>query len=235
MKKKLKFKEATNDLHSVDELEFRKVWDVVKHTYDIEHHFNTLEIQYRILASHWLLGALAGIGFILVSTPELPFNKLWLVVVIACTSAVGIFQLWRMDIVVYQRLLRATFNEGLKLEDRYQFLPRIKSGMKDSVPGKNVTYILIYYYYISIAFFTLLGLVSAEYLLWESLPGPAVIAIAFIIVLMLIIIHEYMVMESVNDFANDKSPNFIRKALFRSRYPALKNKNGLNDLSPDDT
>ncbi len=105
------------DLRTVKSDEFQRVWEVMKETYETERHFNNLETQYRILASQWLLGAFAGIGFIFISDPKLSFDKLWLIVVICIISMVGIFQLWRMDIIIYQRLLHATFEVGIELEN----------------------------------------------------------------------------------------------------------------------
>jgi membrane protein YdbS with pleckstrin-like domain len=180
------------DLRTVKMEEFQRVWEVMKETYKTERHFNELETQYRILASQWLLGAFAGIGFVIVSDPKLSFDKLWLVVAICLISIVGIYQLWRMDIVIYHKLLHATFEVGLELEAEYQFLPKIKTRMKNSVPGKSASNVLFYYYYISIVFFSAVGLGVSVYLLtaknlyWK----PAIITV--IVTGLLLLLHRYM-------------------------------------------
>ncbi len=191
-----------DNLRTVSMEEFQRVWEVMKETYETERHFNNLETQYRILASQWLLGAFAGIGFVFVSDPKLSFDKLWLVVAICIISMVGIFQLWRMDIIIYQRLLHATFAVGIELEAEYQFLPPIKTRMKNSVPGKSVTHVLFYYYYISIVFFSLVGSGVSIYLLNSGTLFwiPAIITIA--VIGFLTVLHRYMSIKSKENAQN---------------------------------
>jgi hypothetical protein len=176
----------------IDNESFHRVWEVMKETYEEERHFNNLETQYRILASQWLLGAFAAIGFVVVSNPTLSFNKLWLVVAIAVISGVGIFQLWRMDITIYQRLLGAVFNEGIELEKKFDFLPKIKTRMKKSVPKENVTDVLFYYYYISIVFFAVVALGVSIYLLNKEFANWILISVPFVLIFLLGLLHEFM-------------------------------------------
>jgi hypothetical protein len=176
----------------IDNESFHRVWEVMKETYEEERHFNNLETQYRILASQWLLGAFAAIGFVVVSNPTLSFNKLWLVVAISIISGVGIFQLWRMDIIIYQRLLGAVFNEGIELEKKFDFLPKIKTRMKKSVPKENVTDVLFYYYYISIVFFAVVALGVSIYLLNEKIVTGILIAAPCVLIFLLIWLNNFM-------------------------------------------
>jgi hypothetical protein len=181
-----------NELENISDPYFQRVWSIMKETYESERHFNNLETQYRILASQWLLGAFAAIGFVFISDLHLPFDKLWLVVAICVISGVGIFQLWRMDIVIYQRLLGAVFNIGLELEEKFKFLPKIKNRMKDSVPNKNVTDVLFYYYYITILFFALVGLAATFYLLKEKITTAILVSALVVSIILLGLLHRYM-------------------------------------------
>jgi hypothetical protein len=185
-----------NELEKTDDSYFQRVWSIMKETYESERHFNNLETQYRILASQWLLGAFAAIGFVFISDLHLPFDKLWLVVAICVISGVGIFQLWRMDIVIYQRLLGAVFNTGLELEEKFKFLPKIKTRMKNAVPNKNVTDVLFYYYYITIIFFALVGLAASYYLLSKRITTTILILALVISIFCLGLLHQFMRKES---------------------------------------
>ena len=192
----------TEDLRTVKNDEFQRVWEVMKETYETERHFNILETQYRILASQWLLGAFAGIGFVITSDPRLSFDKLWLVAAICIISMVGIFQLWRMDIIIYQKLLHATFAVGIELEAEYSFLPKIKTRMKDSVPGKSVTYVLFYYYYVSIMFFSLVGLGVSIYLLNSKIQPWGLVIIAIAVIGFLVVLRNHMLVKSKENAQN---------------------------------
>jgi len=181
-----------NSLEKMDDQYFHRVWGIVKETYESERHFNNLETQYRILASQWLLGAFAGIGFVFISKPDLNFDKLWLVVGICVISCVGIFQLWRMDLTIYQRLLGAIFNAGIDLEEKFRFVPDIKHRMKMSVPNRNVTDVLFYYYYISIVLFAFVGMSVTAYLLFARINGVILAIPGLIVVVFLIWLHGFM-------------------------------------------
>lgn len=190
------------DLKTVNMEEFQRVWEVMKVTYETERHFNDLETQYRILASQWLLGAFAGMGFIIVSDPKLTFDKLWLVVAICVISMVGIFQLWRMDILIYQRLLHASFAVGVEMEAEYSFLPKIKTRMKDLVPGKSASHVLFYYYFISILIFSLVGTGITIYLLMPIKLFWAIVILVFPVIMLLILLHSYMLAKSKENTQN---------------------------------
>jgi hypothetical protein len=132
-----------------------------------------------------LLASFAGIGFIMTSKPELNFDKLWIVVVIGFLSSVGIWQLWRMDILVYHRLLSACFSAGVDMEKEYNFLPKIKNRMLNSVPEKDVTHVLFYFYFFSIAVLSGIGFVISIYLLYAELAGWILVSGSVIVLVIL--------------------------------------------------
>jgi len=160
-----------NKLKAVDDKEFNRVWQIMKEMYESERHFNQLETSYRILASQWLLAAFAGIGFVMTSDPNLSFDKLWLVVGICYISGIGIWQLWRMDMLIYHRLLSACFSAGIDLEKEFDFLPKVKNRMLHSVPQKDVTHVLFYFYFFGIATLSLMGFGIFSYLSYDKFEG----------------------------------------------------------------
>lgn len=55
-----------------------------------ERHFNKLELEYRKLASQWLLVSLGAIGFVITKENTVPVN-IWLLVIAICiASSIGI-------------------------------------------------------------------------------------------------------------------------------------------------
>jgi hypothetical protein len=107
--------------------ELDKVMEVVKDIGESERHFNGLEVEYRKLASTWLLAALGACGYILLQ-PDVhaPFDKWFIVIGICIAASLGIGVLWIMDLKVYHRLLRSFFTEGVRLEvHNYKWLPAI--------------------------------------------------------------------------------------------------------------
>lgn len=119
------------------------VWDIYKSLGEQCQHFNNLESTYRTLTSSWLLGAFAATGFII---KEVDANAAWLVVGVCGAAAVGVFLLWLLDLMVYQRLLGATFTEQWNLEDQYSWLPRVAHGMMAAHRGKGVVPKLVWFY-----------------------------------------------------------------------------------------
>ena len=168
-----------NNLQSVDNDHFNRVFQILHETYESERHFNELEKDYRILASQWLLASFAGMGFIITSDPHLAFDKLWLVVGICVIASIGIGQLWRMDMIVYHRLLSACFKAGVEFENEIGFIPKIKKRMLDSVPEKDVTHVLFYYYFFSIAVLCLTATALIIYLVndWLALWSELIIIV----------------------------------------------------------
>lgn len=100
-----------------------------------EEHFDTMKSTCKSLASTWLLATFAGMGFALtqnfgfaVSTEVITFG-------IGLAGATGVFLLWVLDLLVYHRLLDASFIEALKLEARFPQLPQVRHGMVAALPG----------------------------------------------------------------------------------------------------
>lgn len=93
-----------------------------------EQHFNTLEAEYRKLASTWLLAAFAAMGFI-ATAKDLSLPAGPTIFVIALGASLGVQLLGIVDLLAYHRLLRAYFLEGLRLERMHRDLPQVRSNM----------------------------------------------------------------------------------------------------------
>lgn len=132
----------TDDEHTIE---------ILKLITSAEHHFNNLCFNIRALASTWLLATLAGVGWILKDLPaaadenSFVIDKVDLLVLLCVGSSIGIFVLWIMDIMVYQRLLNVWFEsrEKYEIDDS---LPSIRIPMKNLFEtGRASELIMIYY------------------------------------------------------------------------------------------
>ena len=71
-------------------LTFNQVMQLYNHIAEEERHFNSLELEYRKLASQWLLESLtATIGFVL-GKDKFPINNWGLVIAICLATSIGI-------------------------------------------------------------------------------------------------------------------------------------------------
>lgn len=103
-----------------------------------EEHFNTLEASYRKLASSWLLGAFAAMGYI-ATAKDIPVPSGLTIFLIAVAASIGIQLLGVLDMVVYHRLLLCHFLEGLRLEKMHPSLPQVRGNMiSQGSTGKRV-------------------------------------------------------------------------------------------------
>lgn len=148
-----------------NKLSFDQVVQLYNHIGEEERHFNQLELEYRKLASQWLLVALGAIGFVISKENLVPIN-VWILVISICLSAsIGIFVLWLLDIKVYHELLHSAFKEGVALEKEYpELLPQIRNNMVNSQTGGDVIKRVILYYFFSI----LLLILIANIAIWMS-------------------------------------------------------------------
>jgi hypothetical protein len=111
----------------------------------IDRHFGSIQSHYRALASTWLLAAFGAIGFILAKDFNPIIAKDLLIATIGICGAIGIYLLWVLDLLVYQRLLDAAFVEAKKLETRNTWLPQVRNNMTMLLGGKGLSLIVWYY------------------------------------------------------------------------------------------
>jgi hypothetical protein len=144
------------------ELKESEIIQLVNHIGDQEKHFNGLETQYRLLASTWLLASLGAIGYLLKDDKSswLDSNKLYLIGAIGFVGSLGILLLWLLDIKVYHKLLHSVFIQGVLLEIKYSWLPKIRTDMLLSQETGDLTRNTKLYYICSTVFLQLISLLS---------------------------------------------------------------------------
>ena len=181
----------------MEKLSFDQVKALIDHIGEEERHFNQLELEYRKLASQWLLVALGAIGFVLSRENQLILPPWTLVMGIALASSIGIFVLWLLDLKVYHELLHAAFREGVKLERDYpEFLPQIRSNMVRSHTGGDIIKRVVYYYFFSMLLLILIANISV----WMGLLTDAVaITVNIVSAVFMLLLFKIMTRNSVRD------------------------------------
>lgn len=173
------------------DLSFDQLMEIYNHIGEEERHFNGLELEYRKLASHWLLVTLGAIGFVLSKKEVVPIN-IWVLVIGICIAAsVGILVIWFLDMKVYHELLHAAFREGVRLEKEFPtLLPQIRNNMvKSQLGGDIIKRVMLYY------FFSILLLASiANISVWMFTPGNPGFCVGVNVASTLLIILAFMVM-----------------------------------------
>ncbi len=100
-----------------------------------EQHFDEMKSGCRVLASTWLLATFGAMGFSLTQTLHAALPTEVVTLALGVAGAIGIFLLWILDLLVYHRLLDASFTEALKLETAFPQVPQVRHGMVASQPG----------------------------------------------------------------------------------------------------
>jgi hypothetical protein len=196
-----------------EKLEFSKLMEVYNHIGDVEKHFNSLEMEYRKLASQWLLVSLGAIGFVLTKQEIIPVDPWILVISICIAASAGIMILWLLDLKVYHELLNSAFSEALVLEQDYpECLPPIRNNMLTTQIGSDVTRRVILFYFFSVG---LLGLI-ANISIWMYQPPNLIwsLGLNILSVVVLYIIYRQMTKKIIRNFhVPDKEAqiNFLNK------------------------
>lgn len=157
------------------DLSFEQLMEIYNHIGEEERHFNGLELEYRKLASHWLLATLGAIGFLLSKKEDVPVNIWALVIGICVAASVGILVIWFLDMKVYHELLHAAFREGVRLEREFpQLLPQIRNNMVKSQFGGDIVNRVMLYYFFSIVLLVVVANISV----WMYSPSLPMLAIS---------------------------------------------------------
>lgn len=107
------------------------------HIHDFDDRYNRLQFLCKMLMSSWLLGMFLAIGFVLSREFDLPVPEMFIIALIAGLTCAGVFTLGRQD-KIYQDLFAPTFNQAIRLEKQYRWLPQIRMAM--DLKGRNVRY-----------------------------------------------------------------------------------------------
>lgn len=111
-------------------------------------HYNRVQAIYRTFISTWLLATFVGIGYVLSSyETNLPFHPLVTVAFICLASAMGVFLVWFMDLIVCEQQIAASVFEGIELEKTHKWLPKFyhniqgMCGLVSYINMKSIFYI----------------------------------------------------------------------------------------------
>ncbi|NTS42935.1 hypothetical protein HRG84_18755 [Flavisolibacter sp. BT320] len=186
-----------------ENLSFDQIMAIYNHIGEEERHFNSLEMEYRKLASQWLLVSLGAIGFILSKQELVPINVWVLVTGICMAATVGILVLWLLDLKVYHELLHGAFKEGVLLENEFpHLLPQIRNNMAKSQTGGDIITKVILYYFFSI----LLLITIADIAVWMLASSKLWLCLGtnFISLVLLFLIYRVMTNRSTRHFHVDE-------------------------------
>ena len=197
------------NIGDIDEVEFSRVYNLVKDIRESEEHFNNLSSKYKMTASTWLLSIFAGIGFVLINKLE---PKFLFISLISFAGSLGIYLLWLTDLKVYQQLLSANFVEGLKMEKKYKWLPAIRQNMIDSQNTGTVINNLSWFYIIGIITPLLIGAYcSIKYVIEWNFLGAFLLAIGFSVLAPIITNKLISKSEEIN----------LKDYLVKNKYPVI--------------
>jgi len=179
-----------------------RAWGYLCKITESENHFNDLVFRIRALSSTWLLASFAGIGFILTRDFDIGVTKPLLTLGISILAAFGLILLWMMDILVYQNLLAANFEEGLNIENDFPDLPQIRHKMVASQPKGSVRTRIVWFHIAMIVGALTPGFVICIFWLLNVRPNLVVLMI-LIFVVMTIGIGAFIYFKSIPDDRKD--------------------------------
>lgn len=182
-----------------EKLTFEQLMQLYNHIGEEERHFNSLELEYRKLASQWLLVAMGAIGFVLTKQEIVPIN-IWALIIGICSAAtIGILVLWLLDLKVYHELLHSAFKEGVQMEKTYpNIFPQIRINMINSQIGGDIIKRVILYYFFSV----LVLIVIANIAIWMMQLESTLLTFSFNVCSLIIafIIYKTMTQKSERSF-----------------------------------
>ena len=170
-----------DDAHRHESMpDFDRVWKIVIEIGLSERHFNELQGHYRVLASTWLLATFGAAGFVLTTQDIIvPIDRWALTSVIGLAGGVGLLLLWNLDLLVYARLLREWFREGLRLEAAHPWLPQVRHGMILAFGKDGVSPSAAWFYIVGSS--ACIGLSGVAFVSWAMASSIAVASVGGIV------------------------------------------------------
>jgi hypothetical protein len=82
-----------------------------------------------------MIAFFAGLGYVFTNKKEVPppLNEWWLGALLGSAGACGILMLWRLDMLLCQRLANAIFKDAMALESKHPWIPPIRASMNYAV------------------------------------------------------------------------------------------------------
>jgi hypothetical protein len=126
---------------------------------EMEQRFNATQSGVRALASTWMLAAFGAVAVLIRTEQGVTwfFHSQMLIVVVSTMACLGLFTLWIVDQIVFQRLLNSAFLVGLKLEHDVKTIPPIRSVMMYAAEGVGMSRWLRLFYFLPMVAFLVLS------------------------------------------------------------------------------
>jgi hypothetical protein len=159
--------------------ETEHIWNFYVEMGLLERHFTQIQSGYRTLASTWLLGAFAAIGFVLATRFSLPIPRELLIAAIAIAASIGVYLIWVLDLLVTQRLLDGSYIQSRALEHTHRWLPQIRSTMRALLRGKALR-LVVWFYAVGTEVMAFVG--GAGLLLWLNTTRTPVVLVCLVVV-----------------------------------------------------
>lgn len=117
-----------------------------------ERDLGATQSRYRTVALAWLAGTALGALQILTSPGlALDLHPLLLLTAVGAVGALGLILMWNLDLMVSNRLLDAVLIEGLRLEQRHDHLPAVRTNMMALYGGRGVLERVWAFYAVSVS------------------------------------------------------------------------------------
>jgi len=161
---------------------------------EMERHMLSIQARCRIAASVWLWGAFAGMAYILSENLNLHISNELIFLGINTTALLGICMLWAMDLQVYHRQLVWIMGEGRYLEDKYSWLPKLRSFRYAALCHSDSSPRMVWYYLMQVLM--LMGFGTASLATWLYKHDREVMAgytSLYVIIISLIILIVYII------------------------------------------
>jgi hypothetical protein len=162
--------------------------DYLKDIAENERHFATIQAGVRGLASTWALATIAGIAVLLQKSSSTIwlFPPFALIILICLLANIGLSVLWVIDQLVYQRLYNANFIAGLRIEQKFSFIPPVRAIQVLTTRGKSIASRIKFFYVAPIFGFIITALAAAVIFIYNQnsihslLSSSAVVLLALL-------------------------------------------------------
>ncbi len=159
-----------------------------------EDHYNNLQNKYKGLTVTWVIATFIAIGYLLSGYEKgLSVSTLLIITFLSILAATGVFLLWYLDVMVYDKLIRSIYHETCRLEQEHEILGKTHLlGLR--FLGKETAHIVYhgYFYIFFILFLLFIACLSLsgylyfihKWLLWIIIPLFVLVS-SFILVLII--------------------------------------------------
>lgn len=161
---------------------------------EMERHVLSIQSRCRLIASLWLWGAFAGMAYILTENLNIHISNELIFLGVNTTALIGICILWALDLLVYHRQLVWIMAEGRYLEDKYNWLPKLRKFRYALLCHSDSSPRMVWYYFLQTLVLLLIGAGSLATWLYKHQPEAlAGYTSLYVIIVSLMILVVYIV------------------------------------------